>query len=71
MTSTIGAMRFSPAVEELNRLLSERDGLLDTAARADVEARIWERFSATRAVVITDMSGFSRITKKHGIVHFR
>lgn len=35
-----------------------------------IDQQIWERFGVERAVMITDMSGFSRISKQHGILHF-
>ncbi|HYE01569.1 MAG TPA: adenylate/guanylate cyclase domain-containing protein [Alphaproteobacteria bacterium] len=31
---------------------------------------IWEEFGATMAPLVLDMSGFSRLTKAHGIVHY-
>ena len=52
--------------DELDELLRLR------AVGGDVEAidrRVWERFGARRAVLISDMSGFSRLTEGLGIVH--
>ncbi|MGZ3478119.1 MAG: adenylate/guanylate cyclase domain-containing protein, partial [Polyangiales bacterium] len=31
---------------------------------------IWEQCGASRAILIVDLSGFTRLTKKHGILHF-
>ena len=35
-----------------------------------MDQRIWDRFGVRRSVLIGDMSGFSRITRAHGILHF-
>mgnify|MGYP001594964192 CR=1 FL=1 len=56
------------AEEELWALIDER-----TKPGADVtriDARIWERFGQTRAVVFTDLTGFSRMVAEFGIIHF-
>lgn len=37
---------------------------------AEIDAKIKETFSETHAILIMDMSGFSRITLQHGIIHF-
>jgi len=34
------------------------------------EREIWEQYGQTVAVLILDSSGFSRVSKSHGIVHF-
>ena len=57
-----------PALSELDALLSERNAAPDQ--REVVDARIRARFSKRKAVMITDMSGFSRITQEEGILHF-
>lgn len=54
--------------EELNRLLQERNEYPDRTEQID--ARIRETFGETHAVMVMDMSGFSRMTIKHGIMHF-
>lgn len=44
------------------------------AARAGdlpaLEAEIWEAYGVERAVIALDMSGFSRLTDRRGILHF-
>ena len=35
-----------------------------------VEAEIWQTYGLDRAVLILDMSGFSRMTRRFGIVHY-
>lgn len=42
----------------------------DEATRKDLDARIWQRYGTTGAVFVSDMCGFSRTTRAHGICHF-
>ena len=35
-----------------------------------LEDEVWQRYGAERAVLALDMSGFSRLTAAHGILHF-
>ena len=54
--------------ERLEKLLTER--LAPGANRDEVDARIWNLFGETWAVMFTDLSGFSRNVAEFGIVHF-
>ena len=54
--------------EELNKLLQERNEYPERAQ--EVDAKIRESFCETHAVMVMDMSGFSRLTIKYGIIHF-
>jgi adenylate cyclase len=57
-----------PGREELDSLLDE---MLDHPDRgSELEARIEEAFVQERAVMVLDMSGFSRTTQARGIVAF-
>lgn len=40
------------------------------ALQESIEKTLWEEFGTTRAVLVMDMSGFSRLTQKYGIVHY-
>ena len=40
------------------------------AARAEIDEQIRRRYERDRAILISDMSGFSRITQAEGILHF-
>jgi class 3 adenylate cyclase len=53
---------------ELNRLLQMRNDHPEQAS--DIDAMIREIFATTCAVMVMDMSGFSRLTARHGIIHF-
>ncbi|MGB0671865.1 MAG: adenylate/guanylate cyclase domain-containing protein [Rhodospirillales bacterium] len=49
----------------------ERFGAAETQAdRATIESELFDRFGRSGAVLISDMAGFSRITKAKGIVHY-
>src|SRR5262245_42754088 len=53
---------------ELWRLLDSRNEHPESLAEIDGE--IWRRFGNTRAVLVLDMCGFSRLTMRYGITHF-
>jgi class 3 adenylate cyclase len=53
---------------ELWRLLDQRNEHPESLAEIDGE--IWRRFGRTRAVLVLDMCGFSRLTMRYGITHF-
>ena len=40
------------------------------SGREKIEQQLWRRFGAHKAVLVMDMSGFSRLTQKYGIVHY-
>ncbi|MGL5081468.1 MAG: adenylate/guanylate cyclase domain-containing protein [Microcoleaceae cyanobacterium] len=52
----------------LEKLLQER--LRPDADKAKIDARIWDLFGETWAVMFTDLSGFSRLVAEFGIIHF-
>lgn len=54
--------------DELFRLLDERIASPEIAAAQ--EAELWQRCGRERAVLVLDLSGFTRLTKSHGILHF-
>ncbi len=39
-------------------------------AREKIQQQLWQRFGAHKAVFVMDMSGFSRLSQKYGIVHY-
>jgi class 3 adenylate cyclase len=57
-----------PTATELARLLDARNEHPESLAAIDAE--IWRRFGQTRAVLVLDMCGFSRLTMRYGITHF-
>jgi len=42
----------------------------DPGIRAKIEKTLWETFGEEQAVFVLDMSGFSRLTRKFGIIHY-
>jgi class 3 adenylate cyclase len=54
--------------ERLEKLLAER--LRPGADKAAIDARIWDLFGETWAVMFTDLAGFSRRVREFGIIHF-
>ena len=38
--------------------------------KQELEHRVWREFGCTRAVLVMDSTGFTRITNSHGIVHY-
>ncbi|HEY0384810.1 MAG TPA: adenylate/guanylate cyclase domain-containing protein [Pyrinomonadaceae bacterium] len=53
---------------QLAEFLQERNEHPERAA--EIDARIQEVFGETHAIMVMDMSGFSRMTIAHGIIHF-
>lgn len=53
---------------ELDRLLQTRNEHPERAA--EIDATIHSMFSQTHAIFVLDMSGFSRLTVRYGIIHF-
>jgi adenylate cyclase len=58
----------SAYLDRLEKLMRER--LQPGADKAAIDARIWDLFGETWAVMFTDLSGFSRSVKEFGIIHF-
>jgi class 3 adenylate cyclase len=58
----------SAAEDRLEKLIEER--LRTGADKEEIDARIWDLFGETWAVMFTDLSGFSRGVAEFGIVHF-
>lgn len=54
--------------DTLAELLQERNEHPERAT--EIDARIHEIFGETHAILVMDMSGFSRLTIAHGIIHF-
>lgn len=54
--------------DELRRLLHARNEHPERLA--EIDRAIQDRFTRTLAVLVLDMSGFSRLTHRYGIVHF-
>lgn len=42
----------------------------NTTARKEIEAELWNEYGAELVVFVLDMSGFSMLTRKYGIIHY-
>jgi len=42
----------------------------DPSVRHSIETQLWQEFGAVKTVFVMDLSGFSLLTQKYGIVHF-
>ena len=42
----------------------------DAHARSEIEGRLWSQFGREVAVMVVDMSGFSSLTQRYGVVHY-
>ncbi len=51
-------------------LLERHDLSPDATQRAAIEAELWSSYGVEGVVLVLDMSGFSRLTLKHGVVHY-
>lgn len=57
-------------IHTLRELLSTYAHATEVGDRARIEEVIWTQFGAERTVLVWDMSGFSVLTRSHGIVHY-
>lgn len=55
--------------QRFQQLLSEYITHENPAGRSQVEAQLWREFGATKAVLVMDLSRFSILTQKYGIVY--
>ena len=58
------------SVRKFQDLLLNFSQAEDPAIRAKIEKSLWETFGEEQAVFVLDMSGFSRLTRKYGIIHY-
>jgi adenylate cyclase len=55
--------------KHFEELLLQYVGEPDRAERKKLDARLWEQFGATKAVLVMDVSRFSLLTQRYGIVY--
>jgi class 3 adenylate cyclase len=58
------------SVRKFQDLLLNFSQAEDPEVRAKIEKTLWETFGEEQAVFVLDMSGFSRLTRKFGIIHY-
>ncbi|MCZ2127357.1 MAG: adenylate/guanylate cyclase domain-containing protein [Anaerolineales bacterium] len=63
-------MRIQPNDPALHEILLNYAQESDPVKRKAMEERIWQRHGCEVAPLVLDMSGFSLLTRKYGIVHY-
>ncbi len=58
------------SVKKFQDLLLNFSQAEDPAERKIIETALWETYGQEQAVFVLDMSGFSRLTRKYGIIHY-
>lgn len=58
------------SVKKFQDLLLNFSQAEDPAERMIIETALWETYGQEQAVFVLDMSGFSRLTRKYGIIHY-
>ncbi len=58
------------SVKKFQDLLLKFSQAEDPAERKIIETALWETYGQEQAVFVLDMSGFSRLTRKYGIIHY-
>ncbi len=57
-------------MNEFYSLLDRYNTCQNPAEAAEIEAQLWARWGVQRTVLVQDMSGFSRLVRRWGIVHY-
>jgi len=58
------------SVQKFQDLLLNFSQAEDPAERKIIEKTLWENYGQEQAVFVLDMSGFTRLTRKFGIIHY-
>ena len=61
------ASRTTKRFQDLLLQYSQAD---DPDLRKQIETTLWENYGQEQTVFVLDMSGFSRLTRKYGIIHY-
>lgn len=56
--------------DRFQELLLRHSQQTDPAQRTALEAELWRDYGADRAVLVLDMSGFSELSSRYGVVHY-
>ena len=60
----------TPRTDRFNDLLLRYSQESVASERQEIERLLWHEYGEERAVLVLDMSGFSRLVQKHGVVHY-
>jgi len=64
------AARTAKPSKKFQELLLKFSNSEEMASRKRVEERLWKTYGSEQTVFVLDMSGFSLLTRKHGIIHY-
>lgn len=70
MNEVIMATRSVKPAKKFQDLLLKFSQSEETPKRKTLEQKLWDGYGAEYAVFVLDMSGFSLLTRKYGIVHY-
>jgi class 3 adenylate cyclase len=60
----------SRSSKKFQDLLLQYSQAEDPVLRKQIETTLWENYGQEQTVFVLDMSGFSRLTRKYGIIHY-
>ena len=55
---------------KFQNLLLKYSQEVSNANREAIEAELWKEYGTEQAIFVLDMSGFSLLTRKYGIIHY-
>jgi len=58
------------SIKRFQDLLLKFSQAEDPDLRKQIEKNLWENYGQEQSVFVLDMSGFSRLTRKYGIIHY-
>lgn len=61
---------FQQLLTQYNTLLNFESHRPKTDACIQIESELWQKYGCKKAVLIIDMSGFSKLTEQYGVVHY-
>lgn len=65
-----GDMHIQPKDPDLQEILLNYSQESDIVKRKQMEDSIWKKYGSENTAMVLDMSGFSLLTRKYGIVHY-
>ncbi|HSG92041.1 MAG TPA: adenylate/guanylate cyclase domain-containing protein [Pseudomonadales bacterium] len=63
-------MQATPGHAHFMELLQAHAHAVSAGQRDALETRLWEEYGRTIALLVVDMSGFTRLASDHGIIHY-
>jgi len=57
-------------VKNFHDMLLSYSQEMKAGGRSKIESQLWDKYGATVTIMVVDMSGFTRLSREHGIVHY-